>query len=163
MKLRGWSGRVAVAIAYRLLMLWALTLRWKFEDEAGVMNHRHDYARIWSMWHNRVLLFPYVMRRFVPGTWGSSLISASRDGALLADFVKRFGYEEGKNYPDNGVNFETFTNEDMLEMESLGPMTRLPAGEVVEHTERWELIGNVQGFEDEGGIDRNVRSKVPGR
>lgn len=96
MKLRGWSGRIAVAIAYRLLMIWARTLRWKFEDQAGVMNHRHDYARIWSMWHNRVLLFPYVMRRFVPGTWGSSLISASRDGALLADFVKRFGYDAAR-------------------------------------------------------------------
>jgi hypothetical protein len=96
LKLRGWPGRIAVAIAYRLLMLWALTLRFKFEDQAGVMNHRHDCARIWSMWHNRVLLFPYVMRRFVPGTWGSSLISASRDGALLADFVKRFGYDAAR-------------------------------------------------------------------
>jgi hypothetical protein len=78
-------------------------------------------------------------------------------------FVKRFGYEEGKNYPDNGVNFETFTNEDMLEMESLGPMTRLEPGKAVEHTEHWDLIGNVQAFEDESGIDRNVRSKVTGK
>jgi hypothetical protein len=75
-------------------------------------------------------------------------------------FVKRFGYEDGKTYPDNGVNLETFTNEDMLEMESLGPMTKLPPGKTVEHTEHWELIGNVAAFEDEGGIDRNVRSKV---
>jgi hypothetical protein len=75
-------------------------------------------------------------------------------------FVKRFGYEDGRVYPDNGVNFETFTNEDMLEMESLGPMTKLPPGKTVEHTEHWELIGNVPAFEDEGGIDRNVRSKV---
>jgi hypothetical protein len=79
------------------------------------------------------------------------------DGTL---FVKRFGYEEGKSYPDNGVNFETFTNEDMLENESLGPVTRLESGQVVEHTERWELIGNVPSFQDEAGIDRNVRSKI---
>ena len=75
-------------------------------------------------------------------------------------FVKRFGYDEGKTYPDNGVNFETFTNEDMLEIESLGPMIKLPPGKTVEHTEHWELIGNVQGFQDEAGIDRNVRSKL---
>jgi hypothetical protein len=75
-------------------------------------------------------------------------------------FVKRFGYEEGKSYPDHGVNFETFTNEDMLEIESLGPMIKLAPGQTVEHTEHWELIGNVQRFEDEAGIDRNVRSKV---
>jgi hypothetical protein len=76
-------------------------------------------------------------------------------------FVKRFGYDEGKTYPDNGVNFETFTNEDMLEIESLGPLTKVAPGKVVEHTEHWELIGNVQSFDDETGIDRNVRSKLP--
>ncbi|HLJ92118.1 MAG TPA: hypothetical protein VKU02_02890 [Gemmataceae bacterium] len=75
-------------------------------------------------------------------------------------FVKRFGYEEGKPYPDHGVNFETFTNEDMLEIESLGPLVHLTPGKDVEHTEHWELIGNVQRFEDEAGIDRNVRSKL---
>ena len=35
-------------------------------------------------------------------------------------FVKHFAYHDGKTYPDGGCNFETFTNEDMLEMESLG-------------------------------------------
>jgi hypothetical protein len=75
-------------------------------------------------------------------------------------FVKRFVYEEGKTYPDNGVNFETFTNEDMLEIESLGPMTKLKPGATVEHTEHWELIGNVPSFEDEAGIDANVRSRL---
>ena len=43
-------------------------------------------------------------------------------------FVKRFEYREGLHYPDNGVNYETFTNEDMLEMESLGPVTTLAPG-----------------------------------
>src|SRR4051794_1219310 len=36
-------------------------------------------------------------------------------------FVKRFEYLNDQPYPDTGVNFETFTNEDMLEIESLGP------------------------------------------
>jgi hypothetical protein len=58
-------------------------------------------------------------------------------------FVKRFGYEEGKAYPDGGVNFETFTNEDMLEIESLGPLADLAPGRAVEHVERWELFGAV--------------------
>jgi lysophospholipid acyltransferase (LPLAT)-like uncharacterized protein len=96
LKLRGWPGQVAVAIAYYLLIGLARTLRFKVEDQAGIIGHRHDHARIWAMWHNRVLLFPYVIRRFVPGTWGSSLISASRDGGLLASFVKRFGYDAAR-------------------------------------------------------------------
>jgi hypothetical protein len=76
-------------------------------------------------------------------------------------FVKQFGYEEGKHYPDHGCNFETFTNEDMLEVESLGPMIKLAPGKAVEHIERWNLVGNISDFEDEAGIDKSVRSKIP--
>jgi hypothetical protein len=55
-------------------------------------------------------------------------------------FLKRFDYVEGSHYPDGGCNFETFTNEDMLEIESLGPLTRLEPGKAIEHVERWELL-----------------------
>jgi hypothetical protein len=78
-------------------------------------------------------------------------------------FVKRFGYQEGKKYPDHGCNFETFTNEDMLEIESLGPLVKLAPGKSVHHTEHWDLIGNVEPFRDEAGIDANVASKVNGK
>ena len=54
-------------------------------------------------------------------------------------FVKSFPYRDGQHYPDGGVNFETFTNSDMLEMESLGPMQTLEPGRSVEHIETWEL------------------------
>jgi len=75
-------------------------------------------------------------------------------------FVKRFGYEEGKHYPDHGCNFETFSNEEMLEVESMGPMIKLAPGKSVEHTEQWTLVGNVSDFEDEAGIEKSVRSKL---
>ena len=54
-------------------------------------------------------------------------------------FIKWFGYHEGQPYPDGGVNYETFTNGDMLEMESLGPIHKLEPGRSVSHTETWEL------------------------
>jgi len=79
------------------------------------------------------------------------------DGTL---FVKRFGYEEGKPYPDHGVNFETFTNEDMLEIESLGPLIRLAPGATVEHKETWELFKAVEAVKSEEDIDKNVKAKV---
>lgn len=79
------------------------------------------------------------------------------DGTL---FVKRFTYEEGKTYPDNGCNFETFTNEDMLEVETVGPLVRLAPGKSVELEETWELFGNVGNVKDEADIDRNVLPKV---
>jgi hypothetical protein len=54
-------------------------------------------------------------------------------------FIKSFEYHEGRRYPDGGVNYETFTNGDMLEMESLGPLQILEPGRSAEHTETWEL------------------------
>ncbi len=75
-------------------------------------------------------------------------------------FVKRFRYEDGKTYPDLGCNFETFTNGDMLEIESLGPLVTLAPGETTKLTETWELIPNVESFKNEAGIDLNVLPKV---
>jgi hypothetical protein len=75
-------------------------------------------------------------------------------------FVKRFGYHEGKHYPDHGCNFETFTNQDMLEIESLGPLIQLAPGKAVEMTENWELAGGVDEVKDEADIDRHVLPKV---
>ncbi len=80
------------------------------------------------------------------------------DGTL---FVKRWTkYQEGKPYPDNGCNFETFSNEDMLEVESLGPLVKLAPGTMIEHTEHWELHKNVAAFKDEAGIDKNISRRV---
>jgi hypothetical protein len=75
-------------------------------------------------------------------------------------FVKRFGYEEGRPYPDNGVNFETFTNEDMLEIESLGTLSKVGPGKSVEHTEHWELFGGVGGIQNEEEIAARVLPHV---
>lgn len=75
-------------------------------------------------------------------------------------FVKRFAYREGQTYPDGGVNYETFTNEDMLEMESLGPLVRLAPGQSVEHTETWELFGGVGEATGEARIEEKVAPKL---
>ena len=79
------------------------------------------------------------------------------DGTL---FVKRFAYLDGKPYPDGGVNFETFTNEDMLEMESLGPLVTLQPGEKAEHVETWELFGGIGPAKTEAEIEANVAPKL---
>jgi len=54
-------------------------------------------------------------------------------------FFKTFPWKSGANYPDQGCNFETFTDNGMLEVESLGPIVHLAPGEKVEHTEEWLL------------------------
>lgn len=75
-------------------------------------------------------------------------------------FVKGLPYKEGQRYPDNGCNFETFTNQDFLEVESLGPLTRIAPGKSVEHTERWWLLKDVKADLSESGIDANVQEHV---
>lgn len=78
-------------------------------------------------------------------------------------FVKRFPYHEGQPYPDGGCNYETFTNQEFLEMESLGPLVRLAPGAKVEHSEHWELHKDVHAFHSEEGINENVLPKVEGK
>ena len=77
----------------------------------------------------------------------------ANDGTL---FVKRFERLDGRDYPDGGCNYETFTNEDMLEMESLGPLVKLEPGRRVEHLERWELFSGLRPITDEASIDAEV-------
>ena len=54
-------------------------------------------------------------------------------------FIKRFDVNLDGNYPDGGMNFETFTNPLFLEMESLGELKTIKPGEAVTHTEKWSL------------------------
>lgn len=67
-------------------------------------------------------------------------------------FIKRFEHLEGKTYPDYGCSFETFTRQDMLEHETLGPLRDLAPGETAIHLESWKLFPNVELSEEEDGL-----------
>jgi hypothetical protein len=69
-------------------------------------------------------------------------------------FIKSFEYRAGKRYPDGGVNYETFTNGDMLELESLGPLETIEPGQFVEHRETWELHSIEDGRINHGVLER---------
>jgi len=71
-------------------------------------------------------------------------------------FLKQFDPVPDAAYPDYGCNTETFTNGDMLEVETLGPLATLAAdGGSVEHTEVWSLH-KIDVGEDEAAIDAKV-------
>jgi hypothetical protein len=73
---------------------------------------------------------------FNTDTWAAYLLNGEA-------FVKRSKADPTKVYPDFGCSFETFTNEEFLEIETLGPMTRLLPGQTVELVEEWGLFRNV--------------------
>lgn len=69
-----------------------------------------------------------------------------RDGQV---FLKRFPFDSAATYPDYGCNVECYTRGEMLELESLGPLTRLLPGAAIEHVERWYLHKAQVGDSDE--------------
>ncbi len=54
-------------------------------------------------------------------------------------FVKHSPIIKGQTYPDYGVNFETYTDGDFLELESLSPLYTVAPDESIIHEELWEL------------------------
>ncbi|AIE87619.1 hypothetical protein [Fimbriimonas ginsengisoli] len=78
-------------------------------------------------------------------------------------FLKRFGCDPDASYPDFECNFETFTRQDMLEIESLGPMEFVYPGEFAEHQETWYLIPNQTVPEDDYECAKWLEGLAEGR
>ena len=76
-----------------MLGIWERTLRYEVDDRAGILGKPVTKNYIGAIWHNRLLIFPLILRRFFPNRRGAALISASRDGDLLTDAIRHFGYE----------------------------------------------------------------------
>ena len=93
LKIEGTIARWLIAFGVRLLRVWERTLRYEIDDRASILGRPVTQNYIGSLWHNRLLIFPLVLRRFFPNRHGAALISASRDGDLLADAIHRFGYQ----------------------------------------------------------------------
>ena len=75
------------------------------------------------------------------------------NGSLFIKYVK---FQPNLTYPDFGSHFEFFTNNLMLEVESLGGLTVLQPGQQVEHIEFWSLFDNIKTVISEDEIQRNI-------
>jgi lysophospholipid acyltransferase (LPLAT)-like uncharacterized protein len=93
LKIEGRFARWLIAFGVRLLQVWGRTLRYEIDDRAGIMGKPISENYIGALWHNRLLIFPLILRRFFPNRRGVALISASRDGDLLTDAVHGFGFD----------------------------------------------------------------------
>jgi hypothetical protein len=111
------------------LVMWAFTdladKRWQFTKKYLIL--RQDPNN-----HGQ----PQKLGAFNPHTWAAFLLGADL-------FIKHTEADPKRTYPDFGSSFETFTNAEFLEQETLGPMTNLGPGATVDHVERWTLQKNV--------------------
>ena len=71
-------------------------------------------------------------------------------------FVKQSPIQFEGVYPDLGANFEVFTNHQILELESLGPMEMIPPKGMIDHLETWTLYDNVPQPENEADVEKNI-------
>jgi lysophospholipid acyltransferase (LPLAT)-like uncharacterized protein len=84
-----WLGRkLAPAAGSWAVRLLAATLRLRREEKSVEPLLTAGAPLIYVVWHARLLLLPYLYRR--RGLW--ALVSRSEDGAMVADFVRRFGF-----------------------------------------------------------------------
>jgi hypothetical protein len=110
------------------LIMWAFTdlsdPRWTFTKKYLIL--RQDP-------HHKT---PQKLGHFNEKTLGAYLLGSDL-------FVKKYHADASKIYPDFGASYETFTNGDFLELETLGPLEEVAPGDAVEHVEHWSLRRNV--------------------
>jgi hypothetical protein len=111
------------------LVMWAYT---DFSDNRWMFTHRYVMLR-----QNTAVSRPQKAGLFNECTFAAYLL-----GTEL--FVKQCRATREATYPDFGSSFEMFTNNDFLELETLGPLVRLAPGESTTHTEHWSLHRGVQ-------------------
>jgi hypothetical protein len=124
------------------LVMWAYSnladKRWSFTKKYLVLRQDPKNAD------------PQKLGLFNSDTWGAYLLNGEA-------FIKQAKADPTKIYPDFGCSFETFTNADFLEMETLGPLTKVPPGKMVEQVEHWSLHRGVSLPESsDEAIDRVV-------
>jgi hypothetical protein len=92
-----------------------------------------------------------------PSKWGMN-IEAGWAAYLVHDmlFVKTFAFDAAATYPDHGSNFETYSDENIMELETLGPMTKLTPGQSLEHVETWRIVSDVPAGVNAQDIDHLV-------
>ncbi len=74
-------------------------------------------------------------------------------------FIKRYNYEPEAEYTDFGVNTEIYTDADIFEVETLGPLAKIEPGKYMDYKENWYLFDAVLE-EEEQSIDDNLISLV---
>ena len=93
-----WNQRLAAVLICAFIRAVAITIRSRLEDRSGLFNAGAPAEKfICAIWHNRLALSAILYRRhvlkFAPDRRMAGMVSASRDGGLLARVLEHFDIE----------------------------------------------------------------------
>ena len=74
-------------------------------------------------------------------------------------FVKTFKFAEGEDYPDYQSNMEVYTDQKIIEIESLGYLKTVDPGSFAEHKEKWFLL-KVELVHEDDSLDAKIRPLI---
>ena len=178
-------GEAHVRVTHRLynrglweleLAPWALTVMAPGGVAIIPLPPRGPHSPQYMLPTSTLTFWPYTDPSDPRFVWGSKYIMLRQDpampvarklGASVPDgwaayargghlFVKRFRYDAQATYPDFGCCVESFTNAEILELETLGPLARLAPGGSVEHVEDWFLYSGVPAPANDADVEARV-------
>lgn len=130
------------------------------QEETGFLPNRavtlwpySDMASPHVSWGNRYIFVqaemqsPFKIGFRNPSGW----LAYWHSGTL---FVKRAGFDPKAEYYDFGSSSECYCSDQLLELETLAPVTTLQPEESITHTEIWELFADVERPTDEAAMQR---------
>jgi lysophospholipid acyltransferase (LPLAT)-like uncharacterized protein len=92
-----WHGLLAARLIWLVSSSVAATLRWRWHDGTNLFENGGKEPVIFCLWHNRLALSLILFRRYVqarqPQRKMAALVSASRDGGMLARVLELFDVE----------------------------------------------------------------------
>jgi lysophospholipid acyltransferase (LPLAT)-like uncharacterized protein len=93
-----WHQRLAARLIWLIVRTLAATIRFKLDDRSGYFSASAPKETIiFAVWHNRLglalMLYEKYVRRFQPDRKLAGLVSASKDGGLLARVLELFRVE----------------------------------------------------------------------
>ncbi len=92
-----WHQRLVAALIYGLVRCMDVTIRYRLRDDSGFLGSMQQEKLIFAVWHNRLALSLMLYRRYLAGRAPdrtlAAMVSASRDGGLLARVLELFGVQ----------------------------------------------------------------------
>ncbi len=92
-----WHGRLAAWIIYIVIRIIAFTMRFDWRDSSTLFQGNEVKPVIFCIWHNRLALCMIIFTNYIlkkqPSRHMAAIVSASKDGSMLARILELFHVE----------------------------------------------------------------------